>query len=137
VAYAYRHLADVDGIDIETEYAGDIWVAARLGIRVARAPNQTRFDAIGQPWLRRAVKRWARLRLGSGKTFGTVHIDVKALVWFSRYLCARDVAGNSEAAVNEPADDSESTEALSETCPRHESPANVSWASPRRPDRWL
>ena len=99
VAYAYRHLADVDGIDIETEYAGDIWVAARLGIRVARAPNQTRFDAIGQPWLRRAVKRWARLRLGSGKTFGTVHIDVKALVWFSRYLAARDDAGGSEATI--------------------------------------
>jgi len=90
VRYAHRRLIDLAGIDIETEYARDIWVAARLGITVSRSPHQTRFDHITQPWLRTAVKRWARLRLGSGKTFGTVHVDVRALLWFSRFLAGRD-----------------------------------------------
>lgn len=54
--YAYRHLIDLGGIDVETEYASDVWVAARLGIHVTRSPNQTRFDTITQPWLRVAVK---------------------------------------------------------------------------------
>ena len=66
VRYAYRRLSDLGGIDIEAEYASDIWVASRLGIKVTRSPAQTRFDAIEQPWLRAAVKRWARLRLGNG-----------------------------------------------------------------------
>jgi integrase len=84
--YAYRHLRDIGGVDVEAEYASDVWTAARLGIVVTRSPNQTRFDAITQPWLRTAVKRCARLRLGSGKTFGTVHVDVRAMMWFSRFL---------------------------------------------------
>ena len=88
--YAYRRLSDLGGIDIDAEYASDIWVAARLGIHVTRSPNQTRFDTITQPWLRAAVKRWARLRLGSGKTFGTVHVDARAMLWFSRFLARRD-----------------------------------------------
>ncbi|MGH9244044.1 MAG: tyrosine-type recombinase/integrase [Acidimicrobiales bacterium] len=88
--YAHRHLTDLGGIDLETEYASDLWVAARLGIRVARSPRQIRFDTITQPWLRAAVKRWARLRLGSGKTFGTVHVDARAMVWFSRFLATHD-----------------------------------------------
>ena len=101
--YAHRHLSDLGGIDVEAEYASDIWVAARLGIGVVRSPNQTRFDTIPQPWLRKAVKRWARLRLGSGRTFGTVHIDAKAMVWFSRFLTTRDPNSASEAAVSRDA----------------------------------
>lgn len=101
-AYAYQHLLDVDGIDTENEYAGDLWVAARLGIPVTRAPHQFRFDTITQPWLRTSAKRWARLRLGSGKTFGTVSIDVKALVYLSRFLTERHVAASSPAALTRP-----------------------------------
>lgn len=97
VRYGYRHLIDLGGIDLEAEYASDIWVAARLGIHVTRSPNQTRFDTIVQPWLRAAVKRWARLRLGSGKTFGTVHVDARAMLWFSRFLHERALGAGDEA----------------------------------------
>jgi len=103
VRYAHRRLSDLGGIDIETEYASDVWVAARLGIHVTRSPNQTRFDTITQPWLRVAVKRWARLRLGSGKTFGTVHVDARAMLWFSRFLAGRDSTAGDESAITRDA----------------------------------
>ena len=101
VRYAYRRLSDLGGI--EAEYASDIWVASRLGIKVTRSPAQTRFDAIEQPWLRAAVKRWARLPLGSGKTFGSVHVDVRAMLWFSRFLTQRDPRGVNETVVTRDA----------------------------------
>ncbi len=103
IRYAYQHLSDLDGIDVEAEYATDIWAAARLGIHVTRSPNQTRFDTIAQPWLRAAVKRWARLRLGSGKTFGTVHVDVRAMLWFSRFLAERHPAPGDESVITRDA----------------------------------
>lgn len=103
VRYAYRRLADLGGIDLEAEYASDVWVAARLGIHVTRSPSQTRFDTISQPWLRVAVKRWARLRLGSGKTFGTVHVDARAMLWFSRFLARRDRTAGDESAITRDA----------------------------------
>lgn len=101
--YAYRQLSDLGGIEVEAEYASDIWVAARLGIHVSRSPNQTRFDTIAQPWLRIAVKRWARLRLGSGKTFGTVHVEVRAMLWFSRFLARRDHLADDETDITRDA----------------------------------
>ena len=101
--YAYRHLSDLGGIDVDTEYASDVWVAARLGIHVTRSPNQTRFDTISQPWLRSVVKRWARLRLGSGKTFGTVHVDARAMLWFSRFLARRDRHAADETVITRDA----------------------------------
>ena len=57
---------------------------------MTRSPAQTSFNTIEQPWLRAAVKRWARLRLGSGKTYRSVHVDVRAMLWFSRFLTQRD-----------------------------------------------
>ena len=84
--YAYQRLSDIGGIDIDAEYATDVWRAKRLGIVMTRSPHQIRFDETTQPWLRAAVKRSARLRLGSGKTFGTVSVDTRAMVWFSHYL---------------------------------------------------
>ena len=103
IRYAYRRLSDLGGIDIEAEYASDLWVASRLGIKVTRSPAQTRFDTIDQPWLRAAVKRWARLPLGSGKTFGSVHVDVRAMLWFSRFLTRRDPRAPDEAVVTRDA----------------------------------
>lgn len=103
VRYAHRRLTDLGGIDVEAEYASDIWVAARLGLHVTRSPTQTRFDTIAQPWLRTAVKRWARLRLGSGKTFGTVHVDARAMLWFSRFLTGRDPDATDERAITRDA----------------------------------
>src|SRR5680860_159226 len=58
--YAYQRLADIGGIDIDAEYAIDVWQAGRLGIPRTRSPHQIRFDEITQPWLRAAMKRWAR-----------------------------------------------------------------------------
>lgn len=89
IRYAYRELADVGGIDLEVEYASDLWVAARLGITVRRQPHQIRFDQIAQPWLRDAVKSWIRLRLGSGNGFGTAGVDVRSMIWFSGFLAER------------------------------------------------
>lgn len=86
IRYAYRELEDLTGIDLEAEYASDIWVASRLGITVQRQPYRIRFDQIAQPWLRDAVKRWIRLRLGSGKGFGTAGVDVRSIIWFSGFL---------------------------------------------------
>lgn len=91
--YAYERLSDIGGIDIDAEYASDVWQAKRLGIIRNRSPHQIRFDEITQQWLREATKRWARLRLGSGKAFGTIQVDCRAMVWFSRYLTA--VGGHS------------------------------------------
>lgn len=97
--YSYRHLIDLGhGIDIEAEYASDLWVAARLGIKLRR-PQQIRLDTIAQSWLRDAVKRWARFRLGSGKAFGSVHVDVRAMVWFGRFLAGRRNRHGDERAI--------------------------------------
>jgi integrase len=95
--YAYKRLSDIGGIDIDAEYAADVWQAKRFGIIRTRSPHQIRFDEISQPWLRAAVKRWARLRLGSGKTFGTVSVDTRAMVWFSRDLAT---SGTNSAALS-------------------------------------
>jgi integrase len=85
--YAWRHLRDLaDGGDIESEFAGDIWRARVLGMPATSPPQQVRFDGLRQPWLKDAVKRCSRYRLGAGKTFGTVSIDERALRWFSRFL---------------------------------------------------
>ncbi|HEV2122104.1 MAG TPA: hypothetical protein VGW38_04920 [Chloroflexota bacterium] len=54
-------------------------MAARLGIELRR-PAQIRLDTIAQRWTRDAVKRWPRFRLGSGKAFGSVTVDVRAMV---------------------------------------------------------
>lgn len=87
IRYAYRHLMDlVEGTDPEAEFARDVWRAEVLGMPQHRSPNQIRFALVSQPWLRAPVKRWARFRLGAGKSFGTVHIDVRALGWFSRFI---------------------------------------------------
>ena len=103
IGYAYRRLSDLGGIDIEAEYASDVWVASRLAIKVTRSPAQTSFNTIDQPWLGAAVKRWARLRLGSGKTFGSVHVDVRAMLWFSRFLTQRDPRAVDETVVTRDA----------------------------------
>lgn len=95
--YAFRELTDLVGIDLEAEYDSDVWVASRLGITVRRSPHQIRFDQIHQPWLRGAVKRWVRHRLGSGKGFGTAGVDVRSMVWFGRFLDGRFPVAATEA----------------------------------------
>ena len=85
--YTYRRLRDlVEGTDAESEFARDTWRAAVLGLDVVRPPRQVSFDQIPQPWLRTVAKRYARFRLSSGKKFGTVYIDVRAIRYFATFL---------------------------------------------------
>ena len=99
IRYAHRELTDLGGIDLEAEYASDVWVAKRLGITRARAPYQIRFDQITQSWLRVAVKRWVCHRLGSGKSFGTAGIDVRSMVLFSEFLATRHPNAKDETSL--------------------------------------
>jgi integrase len=52
----------------------------------ANSRIRLRFDRVAQPWLRGLSKRWARLRLSSGLSVGTVQSDVAALTRFSEFL---------------------------------------------------
>jgi integrase len=47
-----------------------------------------RFDGIAQPWLREAAKRWVRIRLLSGTTFGSMRVYLRDVVIFSEWLAA-------------------------------------------------
>lgn len=86
--YAYDRLSLVaDGGD---EYAKDRWDLRRLGLH---APNDNtgrtiRFDDIAQPWLRRAVQQWIRLRLGR-LAITTVSGNAIHLRHFSAFLTDR------------------------------------------------
>jgi integrase len=85
--YAWRHLRDLaEDTDAETEFASDLWRASVLGARPSPKLHQVRFDRFSQPWLRQAVKRACRYRLGAGKAFSSVSIDERALRWFSTFL---------------------------------------------------
>ena len=85
--YAWRHLRDLaDDTDAETEFAGDVWRSMVLGVRPSPKLTEIRFDHIEQPWLRQAVKRACRYRLGAGKAFASVSIDERALRWFATFL---------------------------------------------------
>lgn len=74
------------GHDPEAEFALDTWHADRLGIVRRRSPTKIHFAHIMQPWLRTTVKRWARFRLGTGTSFGTICAESQALGWFSQFL---------------------------------------------------
>ena len=60
------------GAAVEVEYARDTWDAAVLGIEARRGRNLAHFEVIEQAWLREAIKRWSRFRLGAGYTFTTI-----------------------------------------------------------------
>lgn len=81
-----------EGTGWEAEYPRDIWRLHRipgLVMNPGKPPNsriRLRFDRLPQPWLRDLSKRWARLRLSSGLSVGTVQSDVAALTRFSEFL---------------------------------------------------
>ena len=100
VRYGYRRVADLaSDADIDDEYSQDRWQAARLGLPVERPPRSVRFDRIPQLWLRQATKRWARFRIGSGKAFSSVTVDVRAITWFADYLEHQHPGTSNESAV--------------------------------------
>ncbi|TFD54153.1 transposase [Cryobacterium sp. Hh7] len=74
------------GTVLEDRYAADVWHAAELGVPAARGRDSVSFTSIQQPWLRQAVKRWARQRLVTGHAFNTVRAGVLALKRFSNFL---------------------------------------------------
>jgi integrase len=99
IRYAHTVVGDLAGERAPAdEYERDTWDSRRLGIP-ARPPNYLiRFRLICQPWLRAAVKAWARFRLASGRAVSTVANDAHGLGWFSRFL-AGAVPGAPDASV--------------------------------------
>ncbi|MGH2855402.1 MAG: hypothetical protein ACRDLF_14550, partial [Solirubrobacteraceae bacterium] len=85
--YAWRQLdAVVIGGGVEAEYGRDAWDARRLGVAVTVGHYRVSFERIPQPWLRNAVKTWARARLVGGMSFGAIRRDATALSTFSGWL---------------------------------------------------
>ena len=90
-----------EGTGWEAEYGRDVWRLHRipgLVMNPGKPPNsriRLRFDRLAQPWLRDLSKRWARLRLSSGLSVGTVQSDVAALTRFSEFLA---IAGTTALA---------------------------------------
>jgi hypothetical protein len=78
----------VEAVEIEAAYAADHWTAARLGVAARRGRGIATFAAISQPWLREAVKTWARRRLATGAAFGTVAGVAQTMTRFSWFLAA-------------------------------------------------
>jgi len=87
--YACRCLEDLSsGGGAEAEYARDDWDAGHLGVAAPGTVGHHRvsFTRIPQPWLRVAVKSWARGRLVGGMSFGAIRRDVTALGWFATWF---------------------------------------------------
>lgn len=74
------------GDQLDRRYAADAWQAAELGVAAARGRGAVSFTGIGLPWLREAVKRWARQRLASGCAFNTISAGAVAFKRFSSFL---------------------------------------------------
>jgi integrase len=91
-AGAARHLrvrpelAAGRGGAVDAEYASDSWDAFTLGVSARRGRNIARFGSIEQAWLREAVKRWSRFRLGAGYSFGTIDAGGQNMARFSAFL---------------------------------------------------
>lgn len=82
-------LRSVEGVDrIDALYAADRWLAASLGIPAQRHQGAVDFAGISQPWLREALKRWARQRLATGTAFGTINTAMSSFRGLSRFLAA-------------------------------------------------
>jgi integrase len=87
--YAYRCVEDLaSGGGAEAEYARDDWDAGHLGVAAPGTVGHHRvsFARIAQPWLRQAVKSWARGRLTGGMSFGAIRRDATAMSWFATWL---------------------------------------------------
>lgn len=74
------------GNELEARYAADAWRAVELGVPAARGRGAVSFAGIGQPWLREAIKRWARQRLAIGCAFNTIRSGALAFKRFSGFL---------------------------------------------------
>jgi len=85
------------GALIDAEYARDTWDATVLGVAARRGRTLVHFEVIEQPWLREAIKRWSRFRLGAGYTFSTIDSGAQAMARWSLFLRQRpEVAGPAD-----------------------------------------
>ncbi len=101
--YAWRQVEAVVGdAGAEGEYARDRWDARRLGVGVTVGHHSVSFEGIPQPWLRIAVKAWARARLVGGMSFGAIRRDVTALRWFARWLADTHPGASGASVVTRP-----------------------------------
>lgn len=99
--YAWRQLDSVaTGGGVEAEYGRDVWDARRLGVAVAVGHYRVSFERIGQPWLRHAVKTWARARLVGGMSFGAIRRDVTALGTFATWLTSTHPQTTDASVIN-------------------------------------
>jgi hypothetical protein len=74
---------------VEGEYVTDTWDATVLGIAARRGHTLAHFGVIRQLWLREAIKRWSRFRLGAGYAFGTIAAGAESLARWSMFLRER------------------------------------------------
>jgi integrase len=108
LVYARDAVEDLcEGTGWEVEYHREVWRLHKLtgppqGGDSAESRNHLRFDRITQPWLKALAKRWARLRLCSGLSAGTVARDILALTRFSEFLAAAAPAVDALAGVDRP-----------------------------------
>lgn len=85
LTYARRQVENLcHGTGWDIEYPRDVWRLRNLGI--TGTLTYLRFDAIGQLWLKDLVKRWARWRLTSGISVGSVGTGVLAVTRFAAFL---------------------------------------------------
>ena len=89
----------VEAVEINATYAADRWTAARLGVAARRGRGSASFAGISPPWLREAVKGWARRRLATGAAFGTVAGMAQTMTRFSRFLAACQPPAETPVAV--------------------------------------
>src|SRR5450755_3684144 len=85
-ATATLHAVPAAGDELDGRYAADAWQAAELGVPAARGAGAVSFTGIDPPWLRDAVKRWARQRLATGNAFNTIRAGAQAFKRFSGFL---------------------------------------------------
>jgi integrase len=79
---AIGYLRDVvEGTGWDAEFGRDVWLLRRLGFPGRDTTFQ--FTGIGPIWLRQLTKRWARWRLSTGISVGTVGADIRAITLFS------------------------------------------------------
>jgi len=99
--YAWRQIERVaTGGGVDAEYERDVWDASRLGIPVTVGHYRVSFERIPQPWLRRAVKTWARARLVGGMSFGAIRRDATAMSWFSSWLAHAHPRATGPSVIN-------------------------------------
>lgn len=88
------------GDEPDRRYAADAWQAGELGVSAARGRRAVSFAGIDQPWLRQAVKQWARQRLSVGCAFNTVCAGTIAFKRFSRFLTAAELPAAGPADID-------------------------------------